>query len=177
MKKFIVSLSILIALSGLGILGFNYFTLGKVINDVKESDFRNDGIDVSVYYQNYINPNVIIFDLKHINLDKSQADVFRVFWQFSGALQGKNFDKVILAYQGKLKFYITGTHFYKLGIGYGIENPIYLTRTLPENIYKLDGERAFPIWTGGMLGVLNKQMEDFNEFGRQWYLNDVLMSK
>lgn len=169
-------LLILSVLISSGISGYNYFTLSRLMNSVKESDFRNEGIEVSVYYENYINPDVIVFDLKHVNWDKSQADIFRVFWQFSAQLWKKRFNKVILAYQGKAKFYITGAHFYKLGIEYGIENPIYITRTLPENVYKLNGERAFPIWTGGMIGVLNKQMENFNELGQQWYLNDMITS-
>ena len=30
-------------------------------------------------------------------------------------------------------------------------------------------------WSGGLLGVLNAQMEDFNKFHREWYI-DVLIS-
>ena len=46
-------------------------------------------------------------------------------------------------------------------------------RTFPENVYRPDGARAFDSWTGGVLGVLGKQMEDFNEFHKQWYIEDL----
>ena len=32
------------------------------------------------------------------------------------------------------------------------------------------GVQAFPAWTGGWFGVLNKQMEDFTEFEKRGYL-------
>lgn len=45
---------------------------------------------------------------------------------------------------------------------------IYLIRTFPENVKNLDGSPAFSTWEGGLLGVTNRQMEDFNAFMRQW---------
>ena len=46
-------------------------------------------------------------------------------------------------------------------------------RTLPENVFKMDGTAAFGTWTGGWLGVVGKQMEDFSEFHKQWYISDL----
>jgi len=31
------------------------------------------------------------------------------------------------------------------------------------------GSRAYSGWIGGVLGVLEKQMEDFNDFHKKWY--------
>lgn len=46
-------------------------------------------------------------------------------------------------------------------------------RNFPENLYRPDGQRAFGSWTGGLLGVVGKQMEDFREFHKQWYVEDM----
>jgi len=46
-------------------------------------------------------------------------------------------------------------------------------RTFPENLLKPDGSRAYQTWTGGLLGVVGKQVEDFNDFHRQWWLGDL----
>ena len=32
---------------------------------------------------------------------------------------------------------------------------------------------AYPEWTGGLLGVAGKQIEDFNDFHMKWYLEDL----
>jgi hypothetical protein len=46
-------------------------------------------------------------------------------------------------------------------------------RTLPENIHQLDGSAAYGTWTGGLLGVWGKQMEDLGKFSEDWYLRDL----
>ena len=48
--------------------------------------------------------------------------------------------------------------------------------TFPENLLKVDGSRAYPTWAGGLLGVSGKQVEDFNDFHRQWWLQDFTHS-
>lgn len=48
------------------------------------------------------------------------------------------------------------------------QNPIYLIRTLPEQMYRPDGTSAFGSRSGGLLGVFGGQMKDVNEFGRAW---------
>ena len=80
---------------------------------------------------------------------------------------------VKLSHAGNEKFRITGEYFKKLGLEFGEQNPVYTIRTMPQNLYKPDGTAAFGTWTGGVLGVLNNQMEDFNEFHRQWYVSDL----
>jgi hypothetical protein len=36
-----------------------------------------------------------------------------------------------------------------------------------------DGSRAYPTWTGGLLGVAGKQVEQFGDFHKQWYFNSL----
>ena len=151
----------------------NYFQLQSQMNDVLKDDPRNNGVEVSVHYSNYVNSSILIYDLKSISKTNSMADVFRVFLQFSEKVQSKKFDVVELSFMGKTKFKIKGDYFQTLGKEYSWQNPIYTIRTFPKNLINLDSSMAYPEWTGGWLGVAEKQMEDFNDFHKKWYLEDI----
>jgi len=166
-------LIILILVLAIGIYGFNYFLLQSKMDDVLKNDPRNKGIEVSVHYDSYINPSIFVYDLKSVSNTNSMADVFRVFLQFSEKVQSKKFDIVELSSRGKTKFKIKGEYFQTLGKEYAWQNPVYTMRTFPENLMHLDGSKAYPEWTGGLLGVAGKQMEDFNDFHMKWYLEDL----
>ncbi|GAD29939.1 conserved hypothetical protein [Photobacterium leiognathi lrivu.4.1] len=173
MKK--LSMFVFVALLSVGAV--NYFMLqSKVANKIK-IDERNIGIEVNVHYEWYVNPNTLVFDIRGVALDKSQVDVSRVLLQSAEALKNNEFERVILAHDGNEKFLLKGDFFKSIGQEYGTQNPMYTLRTFPQNVYNLDGTKAFPTWTGGMLGVLGKQMEDFSEFNKQWYLNSLVNSK
>lgn len=141
------------------------------MNEVIESDSRNIGIDVSVYYRE--KQSILVYDLKDVSNENSMADVFRVFLQFSEKVRSYKFDKVELAFRKKVKFIIGGDYFQKLGKEYSYQNPIYTMRTFPEHLMNPDGSNAYPKWTGGWLGVTKKQIEDFNDFHKKWYLEDL----
>jgi len=151
----------------------NYFQLQQPMSSVREADPRNDGIRVSVHYEYYVNPNVLVYDLREVSSKASPMDVTRVFLQFAERQKEKSFSAVQLAHQGEVKFLVQGDFFQKLGKEYGAQNPMYTLRTLPENLFKPDGKQAFGTWTGGMLGVLQRQMEDFTEWHRAWYIKDM----
>ena len=71
------------------------------------------------------------------------------------------------------KFVLEGDYFQTLGKEYGTQNPVYTMRTFPEKLYSPDGQRAFGRWSGGLLGIVGKQMEDFTEFHKQWYVEGM----
>ncbi len=100
-------------------------------------------------------------------------DVSRVLFSFASNLKDRELDRVVLAYRGKPKFYLDGNAFNTIGREYGVQNPIYTLRTLPENVKRMDGSPAFDTWTGGWIGVLGRQMEDLNRFHHQWWLDNV----
>ena len=70
-KKLIAIPLIMLGILG-GVFGFNYFTLTKPLDSVLKSDYRNNGIEVSAHYENYVNPNVLVFDIKNIDLKKTR---------------------------------------------------------------------------------------------------------
>ncbi|MFW6172731.1 MAG: hypothetical protein ACOC5T_03205, partial [Elusimicrobiota bacterium] len=105
--------------------------------------------------------------------DKTPADVFRAFLQFAEKAKNFEFKKVELAFRKDKKFFIEGNYFKKLGEEFSEQNPIYTMRTFPENLKKPNGENAYSKWEGGLLGVTSKQMEDFSDFHKQWYLEQL----
>lgn len=157
----------------MGIFLFNYFNVSKPLSDVLESETRNSGISVRSHYRCYIQPTVLVVDIRDVSGEKSVADVFRVFLQYASKLKEKSFDTVYLQSKGKTKFYLEGDYFKKLGQEYGYQNPVYTMRTFTEHVYTPAGEKAFSTWTGGLLGVLKEQVEDFGEFHKKWYMEDM----
>lgn len=175
-KKILYTIGVLAAVLTT-IFGVNHFTLQGPMSDVLEADPRNKGIAVTVHFGNYIIPSELIFDLTDTSDFNSPADVSRVFLQYAEALKAKEFQWVILAYRGTRKFKLDGSYFRTLGEEYETQNPAYTIRTFPENVYELDNTAAFGTWTGGLLGVLGKQMEDFNEFHKRWYSADMALGR
>ena len=156
------------------VFGLNYLALDMGVQNKLGEDSRNSGISVHVYYEWLVNPQSIVIDIWSIEESStSMADVDRVLLQTAAHLQDREYSKVVLAYNGEHRFLLEGEYFGQLGREYGIQNSIYTIRTLAENVYKMDGRSAFPTWTGGLLGVLSKQMEDHQKFHEQWYLDDL----
>lgn len=175
MKKIVWIIIVLAIIAG-GIFAFNHFTLNQPVSKTIKSDSRNFGIQIGLHYKNYVSTDVLVYNLKGISEDKAAADVFRVLLQTASELKEKEFETVELAYKGKTKFKLKGAYFQELGMEYETQNPVYTMRTFPENLLNINGESAYSEWTGGLLGVLNKQMEDFNDFNKKWYLEDLYQS-
>ena len=162
-----------IAAIALAAHGTNHAQLQAPLKEVFQEDYRNDQIEGSVHYGGFVNPSVLVFDLTNVPGDKSRLDVFRVFLQFAEKMQHKRFETVELAFRGRTKFTIDGDYFQTLGREYDYQNPAYTIRTFPEHLKTSSGLTAYPEWSGGILGVLQKQMEDFNEFHDEWWLSDL----
>jgi hypothetical protein len=150
------------------------FELQGKIRSVVEQNQRNGGVQVLAYYAGLSDPATLIFDLQDVSLEKSMADVFRVFLQSAEKLQEHTFQHVDLAFRGEPKFRMAGDYFTKLGKEYSWQNPVYTIRTFPESILNMDGTRAFPEWTGGLLGVVGKQFDDLTDFHKKWWLDQKL---
>jgi len=161
-----------VAVLGCAIGAWNYFTLQHRAGQVLSGDPRNEGIKVFAHYGWFVDPTVLVFDLRQVSGENSPLDVTRTLLQFARTQQDRKFERVVLSYKGAPKFQLEGDYFNTLGIDYEHQNPVYTLRTLPGNVYQLDGSPAFGTWTGGLLGVVGKQMEDLNEFHKQWYLSE-----
>lgn len=147
--------------------------LKALLDQVIAEDARNSGIDAAPYESRDHSRRILTFDIRRVS-GKSRLDVFRVLTQYAEKLSanGLSYDEVQLACRGKVKFLLPGADFSTLGREYSWQNPMYTIRAFPEKLANPDGSKAFPAWTGGALGVLNKQMEDFTEFHNRWYWQD-----
>lgn len=172
MRKVLAYLVLVILVIG----SWNYFSLQKNISKIIKSDPRNNGISVFVHFEWFVNPNVLVFDIRDVSPEKSPMDVSRVLLQLSEKLKNNKYQNVVLSFKGSSRFMLEGDFFRNTGLEYGVQNPVYTLKSLPQNIYNLDGTEAFPTWTGGGLGVLNKQMKDLTEFHKQWYINELTSS-
>lgn len=173
MNKKVLSIIIVVASLLIIVFSINWISLNKPLSEALKSDQRNDGIEVISHYEIYVNPSVVVFDIKNVGNENSRADVFRVLMQFSERMKDRDYEQILLSYRGTVKFQIKGSYFKQLGNEFGEQNSIYTIRTFPENLYKPDGSKAFGSWSGGIFAVLGKQMEDFNEFHNQWYIKDI----
>lgn len=147
-------------------------TVWAPVATVLGRDDRNAVISVHVYRSWLIHPRDITVDLVAAD-GAATIDLTRALFQAAEALKDREFGRVILARQGKPMFMMEGAAFTQLGQEYSSgQNPVYLIRTLPEQLYLPDGTAAFESWTGGWLGVLGRQIEDVNTFGQAWMTGD-----
>jgi hypothetical protein len=173
MRRTIIVIVAVVALGVLGVASLTFIRLKSPVRHVLSLDARNVGIDVDVHYEAYVNTSTLVFNLTSVSPSNSMADVFRTVLQTASALKDQEFTFVRLECRNKPNFLLKGTYFKTLGAEYETQNPVYTTRTFAQNVYKLDGTAAYPEWSGGLLGVLGQQMEDFSDFHRHWYLEQM----
>lgn len=151
----------------------NYFLVARPVASRLAEDPRNDKVSVWAHYQYGVVPSVLVIDLRRVDEQASTLDVLRALFHSAEGLKSNKFDRVVLAFRGKEKLQLDGAYFQTVGNEFKSQNPIYTMRTLPENVRKLDGSKAYGTWTGGLLGVVAKQMEDLGTFSQDWYLRDM----
>ncbi len=171
MKK-IFGILLFLILCAVGIYAYNFIIIQSPINKNILEDERNNGVSVIAHYKYFVISNTLVFNIKKISSDNAPIDIFRIFLQSAEVLKNQNFERVDLASKGKTKFFIKGDYFKTLGLEYGTQNPVYTIRTFPENLFLITGEVAYDQWTGGIIGVASKQMEDFTDAYTKWFLDD-----
>lgn len=146
----------------------------RVTVPVKESLKGRDEVSAIGYYRWGVVPGSIVYDLRDVGLQASSAGVIGGFFAFAEEMKDRDFNEVLLAWRGEVRFRLPGDDFKEIGEEFSWQNPVYLLRTLPERLETPEGQRAFDTWTGGMLGVLNQQMDDVNSFTDQWFMRDAV---
>jgi hypothetical protein len=138
------------------------------------ADHRNAKVKIIAYLRWGVDPSTLVVDLWNVDGEASIADVDRCLLDIAAAVKDRDFTNVQLAHRMSVRFQITGSYFKTLGMEREWQNPVYTMRTMPENMRTPEGLPAFGQWTGGLLGVLNKQMEDHQALHRRWWLNDMI---
>jgi hypothetical protein len=151
---------------------YNKMTVQSPLDNVLVADSRNQMVKATAHFDGWIDFDTVVFDLTDVSPSGSRMDVFRCFLQFAQAMKDREFKHVVLAARGKQKFILGGDYFHQLGEEYQSQNPVYTMRTFAPHLTAMDGSHPFSEYTGGLLGVLTKEMEQFSEFHNQWYVND-----
>ena len=172
-RTLLTSVSI-VPLFVLGIAGWNYYAVQRPIDRALDADQRNAGISVRGHFSSYVNSGVLVVDIRDVPHNKAPIDVFRALLQIAAAFRASPFEHIELACLGKKKFVVRGDYFWHIGQEYGQQNPVFTIRTFPEHLYRPDGTAAYPAWSGGILGVLTHQMQDFSDFQLNWYIRDLV---
>lgn len=138
------------------------------------ADPRNAKVTIVAHLRWGVDPSTLVVDLWNVDGEASMADVDRCLLDIAAALKDRDFAHVQLAYRTSARFQMTGIYFKKLGTERDWQNPVYTMRTMQENMQTPEGLPAFGQWTGGWLGVANKQLEDHHSLHRRWWLDDLL---
>ncbi|MBX3173721.1 MAG: hypothetical protein KF709_04880 [Gemmatimonadaceae bacterium] len=148
----------------------NHLLVSSPVLEAVSQDTRNSGFRLKARFSHYINPVVLVLDLAEVQ-SAAPIDLLRGLFQAAAALEqkGRRFERIVLSRSGTEVFHIGGEDFSELGAEYAAgQNPIYLVRTLPEKLLLPDGTSAYSSWSGGLLGVVGKQMEDVSAAANRW---------
>ena len=168
--------ALLVVAGFFGIWFFNYVSVNRPLQRVLTADPRNQVVTARAHFANWVDVGTLVFDLTGISGAATRMDVFRAFLQYAEAMKGRHFTKVILSARGAGKFTLDGDYFQELGKEFSGQNPMYTIRTFPIHLAAMDGSKPFSEYEGGILGVLQKEMEQFTEFSDQWYIRDFAAS-
>lgn len=145
----------------------NYIFLGAALNKATLSDKRNGGIVASAHFQYYVNPSIMVFNIKRISGQNSRIDVFRLFEQFAQLEQNRHFSAVQLACEGKPRFVIDGDYFNQLGREYSTQNPIYTLRTVTDHAHPVGFNPKFAPSDDSIMGAMSG-IQNFSKFIDSW---------
>jgi hypothetical protein len=146
--------------------------LQNAIERAIRKDYRNSGIEFSVHYKSDFSTAIVVLQLERISGGTSRPDVFRALLDIAQEMKDESFETLELAHRGSTKFLLDGSYFRQLGRERDYQNPNYTIRTFPENLRLPSGGHAYESWSGGIFAVLERQMQDFNDFHDKWYWNE-----
>lgn len=185
-KKLLIGVVVLILLIGGAVIYIgpqkiqSYFNpeilceeLGVDVERMIEIDSRNDGINISICYEDIDNKDVIVYNFLDISGKKSRTAVFRYILQSAKELKDMSFKKVVFAHKRTQKFFIDGDYYKQLGEEYGWQNSNYTNRTFPSHIKNMDGTNAYENYSGMTNDILLQQSKDNIDFHDNWYWNDM----
>jgi len=156
------------AAAGIVAVGAYNATIYFPVNDALRADPRNSGLTIAAYRTYAVHPSDITLNVLGAEA-AAPLDVFRIIFQTAKALKDSRFGNVHLVRGTTHVYTLTGADFQQLGQEFAMgQNPVFMVRTLPEKLLLPDGRKAFGEWTGGLLGVVSRQMEDANEAARTW---------
>jgi len=147
----------------------NYGLFQQPIERVLERDDRNRGMEVRAHWRWYVDPTVLVYDLRGASADTTGVDLIRALMQFAYRQKDRHFGSVVLAWQGSPRFSLAGADFVDLGRRHPYLSPVDAMLVIPPMLRRPDGSRAFP--EQGSLAWLqqhDQRLVAFNRFVNEW---------
>jgi hypothetical protein len=166
MKARLVS-SVMIAVPAI-VLVLNYGLFQNPANNVLERDDRNRGMAVRAHWRWYVDPTVLVYDLREAPEDSTGIDVLRAFLQFAYKQKERHFTRVDLAWRAESRFSITGADFAELGRQYANRSPVETMAVMPGLLLRPDGTKAFPDRALPFVQQHQQRLLDFVSFVNAW---------
>jgi hypothetical protein len=110
----------------------------------------------------------IVFDVRSCKGDSRLIDPLHLLLQFGRKIRNESFSHILLAAGGTEVYRLNKSDLDELTDQYELGGRIWAFNHWPERLRKPTGERAFESWSGGLLGVMNGQIEDINMALKTW---------
>jgi len=146
----------------------NFGLFQQPVNAVLQRDSRNQGISVRAHWRWYVDPTVLVYDLRDIPANATVVDALRPLLHFAYKQKGRQFVRVDLAWRGTTRFSIRGSDFAELGRQYPYRSPVDTMTVMPGILYRPDGSRAFPARSGSLAEQNSQLLVDFTTFVNSW---------
>jgi hypothetical protein len=166
MKVRVVRLVLLVLPVLVFLLNFGLFQ--DPVNKVIQRDDRNRGQVVRAHWRWWVDPTVLVYDLRDAPGDATGVDVLRAFLHFAYKQKGRQFVRVDLAWRGERRFSITGDDFAELGRQFVTRSPVDTMTAMPGILHRPDGSRAFKAPSGTPEEQNSRLLLDFNSFVNAW---------
>jgi hypothetical protein len=146
----------------------NFGLFQDPVNKVIDRDDRNQGMVVRAHWRWYVDPTVLVYDLRDAPADATGVDVLRAFLHFAYKQKGRQFVRVDLAWRGERRFSINGGDFAELGRQYVVRSPVDTMTVMPGILYRPDGSKAFPVPPGSSAQQNSQRLLEFTSFVNTW---------
>lgn len=128
----------------------------------------NDVIQASISTPSLLDAEIVRLDITDVSASASIADVVRVTLCFAHGIDDMGYRDLELAAGGQVRYRTSRSSLSPLAQEFKTGNPVFAFRKWPSILRSTDGSQAFGEWTGGILGVLSKELEDVNSAVRFW---------
>jgi hypothetical protein len=166
MKARVARLTVLVLPALVYLLNFGLFQ--NPINRVILGDDRNRGIAVRAHWRWYVDPTVLVYDLREMPDGATGVDALRPFLHFAYKQKGRQFSRVDLAWRGTTRYSMDGSDFAELGRQYVSRSPVDTMVVMPSIVHRPDGTKAFPVRRGSFAEQNSQLLVDFTTFVNTW---------
>ena len=146
----------------------NFGLFQHPMNTVLQRDDRNAGISVRAHWRWYVDPTVLVYDLREMPFGATGIDALRPLLHFAYKQKERQFSRVDLAWRGTARYSIKGSSFAELGRQYVNRSPVDTMVVMPGILRRPDGSMAFPARAGSFAEQNSQLLVDFTTFVNTW---------